>query len=154
MPPQRCPPAFGMGFYFVFFQLCPQVALRERLRPAGPTWWGKAVQAAHAKMGFSLFPSKNSLGSFIARKTFRGKKKTNEMKSPPHTLVPVQIIKKKLSAGESENASRGRGGTSLVPIRQFHGKSTENPPRGPAGIKNWMQKDVQSVLITKHSKAS
>lgn len=123
MPPQRCPPAFGMGFYFVFFQLCPQVALRERLRPAGPTWWGKAVQAAHAKMGFSLFPSKNSLGSFIARKTFRGKKKKNEMKSPPHTLLPVQIIKKNPQQEKAKTPQEAAAGH----LWYQSANSTENP---------------------------
>lgn len=47
----------------------------------------------------------------------------------------------------------GRDVMSLVPTCQFISQKTTTT-RDPTVIKNWMQNYVQSVLITKHSKAS
>lgn len=167
MTPRRCPGWIWDGvFGFFLFQPSPQrVGQRGR---------GKAAKAAHAKTRFSLFPSRDRLENFpseayCTEKLWEKQPKKYEVKppSPPQTLslslsLLVQIIKKKLSRRKRKRLELpGKAAVGCLWFRspptprQIRGKSTANPPpRGPAGTKNWMQKDVQSVLIPKHSKAS
>lgn len=147
------PRGFGMGFGRFFFPAIPSGHPQREAEPC------RGKKAAQATTWFSLFPSwdrsENSPQKLLLHgKPFclGGKEKTkqNDKINPP---LPTALS----PCADDRNLSRRkreRLGMSLVPI-QLHGKSTGNPPpRGPAGIKNWMQEDVQSVLITKHSKAS
>lgn len=149
---QQHPWSWDGAFPFAPTLCRPREAFLKGLSTTG--WllldWGKP-KAAHAKSWFSFFPSWDCFKIFLKAYCTKPLKIKNNpcanQRKPHHRM---QTPKNACSATHT-----GRGVImSLVPICQFISQKTTTTTSDPTVSKNWMQNYVQSVLITKHSKAS